>query len=122
MKSLNKLIRNSNILSIHMHYNRKFYQKFNSKTFKNLKKPSYFINTSRGEFVNEDDLIKCLKNKILSGAGLDVVSGEHLENFRRRPSSNKLINFKQKNKKLICLFRLNKEDLIKMLGNYQKCL
>ena len=132
MKSLNKLIRNSNILSIHMHYNRKFYQKFNSKTFKNLKKPSYFINTSRGEFVNEDDLIKCLKNKILSGAGLDVVSGEHLENFRRRPSSNKLINFKQKNKKINLFispkqggsnknaWELSEMFIIKKFINYEK--
>ena len=34
MKSLNKLIRNSNILSIHMHYNRKFYQNLTSKISK----------------------------------------------------------------------------------------
>lgn len=132
IKSLNKLIKSSNILSIHMHYDRKFYQKFNAKTFKNLKKPSYFINTSRGEFVNEIDLIKCLKNKTLSGAGLDVVSGEHLKNFRKRPSSNKLINFKQKNKNINLFispkqggsnknaWELSEKLIIKKFINYEK--
>ena len=61
--------------------------------FLKLKKPSFIINTSRGEFINENDLINCLKKKIVNGAGLDVVVNEHTRKFRENPLSNKLINF-----------------------------
>lgn len=39
-----------------------------------MKKGAYFINTSRGELVNEDDLLQALKNGHLKGAALDVLN------------------------------------------------
>ena len=62
-KSFGKFIKKTNILTIHMHFKKKFYGKYNNKIFKNLKKPSFVINTSRGEFINESNLINCLKKK-----------------------------------------------------------
>ena len=46
--------------------------------FKNMKKDAYFINVGRGALVDEVSLIKALKEKWISGAGLDVFDKEPL--------------------------------------------
>jgi D-3-phosphoglycerate dehydrogenase / 2-oxoglutarate reductase len=97
--SLRELVKKTNILSIHMHYKNEYFQKFDKNIFNNLKKPSYLINTSRGEFINEKDLIKSIKNKTIYGAGLDVLHNEHTKKFRSNPKSSKIIKFFLKNKK-----------------------
>ena len=83
-------------LSFFDHNNLEFFDK---KFFSKIKKPSYLINTSRGEFINEKDLIKCLKMKILNGAAIDVLKDEHTLKFRKNIKSNLLIRFYLKNKK-----------------------
>jgi D-3-phosphoglycerate dehydrogenase len=50
-----------------------------------MKQNSILINTSRGGIINEDDLIKALKQKRITGAGLDVFSTE--------PYQGKLLEF-----------------------------
>ena len=51
----------------------------NKKSFKKMKKESYLINTSRGDIVNEKDLIKALERKQIAGAALDVFSVEPID-------------------------------------------
>lgn len=41
-------------------------------TFRAMKPGAFFINTSRGKLVNEDDLITALGSGLIAGAGLDV--------------------------------------------------
>ena len=41
-------------------------------TFKAMKPGAFFINTSRGKLVNEDDLFTALSTGLIAGAGLDV--------------------------------------------------
>ena len=48
------------------------------KSFQKMRKESYLINTSRGDIVNELDLIKALKDNQIAGAALDVFSVEPL--------------------------------------------
>jgi glyoxylate reductase len=43
-----------------------------------MKRTAFLINTSRGQVVNERDLIVALKNKLVAGAGLDVFQKEPL--------------------------------------------
>ena len=43
-----------------------------------MKKEAYFINTSRGEVVDQKALFEILKNNKIKGAGLDVTSPEPL--------------------------------------------
>ena len=53
---------------------------FNKKIFKNLKKGVSIINISRGELINELDLIKGLNKGIIKSAALDVFETEPLPN------------------------------------------
>ena len=57
---------------------------FTKKEFNLMKKSSFIINCARGGILNEDDLYEALKNKNISGAGLDVFDVEPT------PSSNPL--------------------------------
>ena len=52
--------------------------------FDKMKKTSFVINTSRGEIINEDDLIIALSTNVIAGAGIDVYAKEPL------PSTHKL--------------------------------
>lgn len=51
---------------------------FDIEKFKQMKKNAIFINISRGTVVNQDDLVKALKENLISGAGLDVTTPEPL--------------------------------------------
>ena len=72
----NKLITQSDIISIHVPHTKETNQMFHMKIFKKMKKTSFLINTSRGKVVNEKDLAMALKQKIIAGAGLDVFETE----------------------------------------------
>ena len=50
----------------------------NKRVLRFAKKP-IIINTSRGELVNEKDIIWGLKNKIISGYGTDVIEKEFID-------------------------------------------
>ncbi|MCK5176923.1 MAG: hydroxyacid dehydrogenase, partial [Candidatus Aenigmarchaeota archaeon] len=43
-----------------------------------IKKGAILINTARGQIVDTGALLYALENKILSGAGIDVIEGEEL--------------------------------------------
>ncbi len=78
------LIQNSDFLSIHVQGGDRYRDCITIKEFEKMKKTSYLINTSRGEIVNEDDLIIALSTNIIAGAGIDVYEKEPL------PESHKL--------------------------------
>lgn len=77
--SFEKLITESDFLSIHVPHTKETDRLFNMKIFKKMKKSSFLINTSRGKVVNEKDLATALKKKIISGAGLDVFEKEPIK-------------------------------------------
>ena len=82
--SKDDLIQNSDFLSIHVQGGDRYRDCFTIKEFEKMKKTAYLINTSRGEIVNEDDLIIALSTNIIAGAGIDVYEKEPL------PESHKL--------------------------------
>jgi phosphoglycerate dehydrogenase-like enzyme len=53
-------------------------QMFNEGVFRKMKPTSYFINVSRGGLVDQEALVKALKEKWIRGAGLDVATPEPL--------------------------------------------
>jgi glyoxylate reductase len=70
--SFEKLISQSDVISIHVPHTNQTDQLFSKKILKKMKKTSFLINTSRGKIINEKDLIESLKKKIIAGAALDV--------------------------------------------------
>ena len=76
--SKNDIIKTSDILSIHVVLGDKYKNLITKKEFKKMKKSSFLINTSRGEIVNEKDLIEALENDEIAGVGLDVYNQEPL--------------------------------------------
>ncbi|WP_461204805.1 NAD(P)-dependent oxidoreductase [Clostridium sp. DL1XJH146] len=63
----------------------------NMRFFKSMKESSYFINVSRGEVVNEDDLEEALNSEIIRGAAIDVASLEPLPNASKLWDTKNLI-------------------------------
>ena len=77
--SENSLYKNSDIISLHVPYNKDTHHLMNSKIFKKMKKTSFLINTSRGKIVNEKQLVTALKTKEIQGAGMDVYESEPVQ-------------------------------------------
>jgi D-lactate dehydrogenase len=76
--SLEELLRKSDIITLHVPYNKKTHHLINKDTIKLIKKGAILINTSRGGNVDTVALIEALDKEILCGAGLDVLEGEEL--------------------------------------------
>ena len=74
--SFEKLITQSDIISIHVPHTKETDHMFDMKIFRKMKKSAFVINTSRGKIVNEKDLVTALKKKMIAGAGLDVFETE----------------------------------------------
>ncbi len=72
------LLKNSDIISIHLVLGEKYRNLITKKEFNMMKKTSFIINTSRGPIINENDLIEALKEEKIAGAGLDVYDLEPL--------------------------------------------
>ena len=77
--SFKKLVQITDVISIHAHVNNQTKNMINKKILKFAKKKPIIINTSRGELVNEKDIIWGLKNKIISGYGTDVIEKEFID-------------------------------------------
>lgn len=77
--SFEKLITQSDIISIHVPHTKETEYLFNMKVFKKMKRSAFLINTSRGKVVNEQDLTIALKRKFVAGAGLDVFEKEPID-------------------------------------------
>lgn len=74
--TLDKLITQSDVISIHVPHTKETDRLFDMKIFKKMKKSAFLINTARGKIVNEKDLIIALNKKIIAGAALDVYEFE----------------------------------------------
>lgn len=93
---LNTLLKNSDIVSLHIPYTGNNFHMFSEVQFDMMKNSAYIINTSRGEILDTFALYKALTGHKLAGAALDVVICEQIS-FRCSQFS------KQLNKDIICL-------------------
>ena len=71
-----ELLGRSDIISLHVPYLPATRHLINQKTIRLIKPGAILINTARGGLVETDALVKALDEKILSGAGLDVLEDE----------------------------------------------
>jgi len=72
------LLKQSDIISLHVVLGERYKNLIAEKEFKIMKKTCFLINTSRGPIINEKDLIKALEDDDIAGAGLDVYDIEPL--------------------------------------------
>jgi len=70
------LLANSDIITVHCPLNDESAGMFDKKTFDKCKDGAYFVNTSRGGVVIEEDLAEALDRGKLSGAAIDVLTYE----------------------------------------------
>tara|TARA_Y100000590_G_scaffold211779_2_gene240001 strand:- start:22123 stop:22911 length:789 start_codon:yes stop_codon:yes gene_type:complete len=82
---LDLLLKKSDIVTIHLNLTDDTNKLFDYNIFKKMKRNAFLINTSRGEIINEEDLIRALDEKLIKGAGLDV--------FVNEPYNGQLINY-----------------------------
>lgn len=71
-----KLMEKSDVISLHSVLTPQTRNMFSKKQFDAMKDGAYFINTSRGELVIEEDLVDALKSGKLAGAAIDVTRKE----------------------------------------------
>lgn len=75
-RDLDDLLARSDIVTIHVPHSRATHHLISQKKIDLMKRGSILINTSRGDVVDGQALLKALKEKHLSGAGLDVFHNE----------------------------------------------
>jgi D-lactate dehydrogenase len=76
--SLQVLLKNSDIVTLHVPYCDENHHLINEKAIKMMKPSAVLINTSRGSVVDTNALVKALESDKIAGAGLDVLEGEEL--------------------------------------------
>lgn len=97
--SFDKLLRKSDVISVHIHLNKETKNIFNLGTFRKMKETAYLINTSRGKIVNEKDLLNALQKRKIAGYAADVLADEL--NFNKNFKHNPLVEYASKNRNLI---------------------
>ena len=100
ISSLEELLRKSDYVSLHIDWSADNNRFLDEREFTLMKDGAYFINTSRGECINEDALLKYLTNGKIKGAGLDVLDGDSTWSMNS-PEHHKLIDYARNNNNLI---------------------
>jgi D-3-phosphoglycerate dehydrogenase / 2-oxoglutarate reductase len=78
---LKTLMESSDFITCHVPLTEQTKHLINKQTISNMKISAFIINTSRGEIIEENDLVEALKNNKIAGAALDV--------FEKEPPSNR---------------------------------
>jgi (S)-sulfolactate dehydrogenase len=76
LTSQEELFRLSDVISIHLPLTDETRGLMNSGSFNKMKKTPIIINSSRGSIINENDLLKAYKEKLIGGFALDVYNTE----------------------------------------------
>lgn len=79
VNSLNNLIKKSDIVLLCVDYSEKN-DKFFNKKYIDLLKNKYFINIARGELIDENYLLKKIRDNYFKGIALDVIANENGRN------------------------------------------
>lgn len=97
---LDKLLSESDIVVLLASYSEKNENMIGHHEFELMKKDAYFINTSRGELVDEAALLDALESNKLKGAALDVLRND--SSWKNEiPGNHPLQQFALQNEKLI---------------------
>lgn len=92
---LDTLLTTSDVISLHAPLNAATENFMNLEKFKKMKSSAILINMARGPLVNERDLVTALKEGMIAGAGLDVISVEPMR------SDNPLLEIQDSGKLIV---------------------
>jgi len=97
--SFDELLSQSDAISIHMHLSEETAKTFRAEEFQKMKSTAFLVNTSRGEIIDEDDIVDALEKKEIAGYATDVLTNELelVKNFSDHP----LVEYAKKNQNLI---------------------
>lgn len=73
---LPELLATSDIITLHVPYNKDTHHLINRENIQSVKKGAYLINTARGAVVETQALVEALQSGVIAGAGLDVLEEE----------------------------------------------
>jgi D-3-phosphoglycerate dehydrogenase len=79
------LIRQSDVISIHIHLTPVNTRLINEAAFAKMKRGVVIINTSRGAIIDEEAFAKALQSGHVGAAGLDVIEGEWRSDLVNHP-------------------------------------
>ena len=97
--SVSNLLKKSDIIAVCCHLNKETKNMVDENWFKKMKKGVLFINSSRGEIVDEESLIKYLKNGKIKRCAIDVVQNENLKKDEFK--NKKILKYAKHNENLI---------------------
>lgn len=89
--SIEKIAKTCDVISLHVHVTEETKYMIDFEFLGKCKKKPYIINTSRGEIVNELDIVLGLEQKMISGYGTDVVEDE-FDDLKNSVIINAMIN------------------------------
>lgn len=73
---MKELLTESDYISLHSPLTKETEGAFGIEEFRMMKRTAWIINTSRGQVIKEDDLVRALDEKLIAGAALDVLAKE----------------------------------------------
>ena len=76
---LDEIAKRSDVISLHCNLTDENKEFVNKEFLSKMKSNAIIINTSRGGLINEKDLAEAVVNKVIKGAGLDVISVEPMK-------------------------------------------
>lgn len=87
--SFSEILLAADILSLHVPLTRETYRMINYQTLRHMNSEAYLINASRGQVVDETEVIVALEEGLLKGVAMDVFESEPLaksSRLRNRPN------------------------------------
>jgi D-3-phosphoglycerate dehydrogenase len=94
---LEKLVAESDVVTLHVNLCDETYGLFGREQFDGMRPGAWFINTGRGELVDEAALLNALRSRRLAGAALDVLCDEDSGGMADRA----LVEYAKSNRRLI---------------------
>ncbi|MFC2001662.1 NAD(P)-dependent oxidoreductase [Chloroflexota bacterium] len=92
------LLSESDVVSIHVALGPEVENMISYQEFNLMQRKPILVNTSRGKLINEGALLKALENNLISGAAIDVLSNE----FVNEPlKNNPLVSYARQHRNLI---------------------